>query len=89
MYELFFVCFRTGSSSTGRGSSNSVAMSPTSDLAAQYVQVEVASPEDQQFIVYTEWKTNKTHQFFELTEEIISKKIVKSLYIQAHTNAFN
>ena len=31
-------------------------MSPTSDLAAQYVQVEVASPEDQQFIVYTEWK---------------------------------
>merc|ERR1712223_586293 len=45
---------KTGSSSTGRGSSNSVAMSPTSDLAAQYVQVEVASPEDQQFIVYTE-----------------------------------
>ena len=30
-------------------------MSPSSDLAAQYVQVEVASPEDQQFIVYTEW----------------------------------
>merc|ERR1712025_1054455 len=45
---------KTGSSSTGRGSSNSLAMSPTSDLAAQYVQVEVASPEDQQFIVYTE-----------------------------------
>merc|ERR1711936_1539752 len=45
---------KSGSSSTGRGSSNSVAMSPTSDLAAQYVQVEVASPEDQQFIVYTE-----------------------------------
>jgi len=41
-------------SSTGRGSSNSVAMSPSSDLAAQYVQVEVASPDDQQFIVYTE-----------------------------------
>ena len=51
--KLFFF-FRSGSSSTGRGSSNSVAMSPTSDLAAQYVQVEVASPEDQQFIVYTE-----------------------------------
>merc|ERR1712012_1489364 len=32
-------------SSTGRGSSNSVAMSPSSDLAAQYVQVEVASPD--------------------------------------------
>merc|ERR1712110_208053 len=47
---------KSGSSSTGRGSSNSVAMSPTSDLAAQYVQVEVASPEDQQFIVYTERK---------------------------------
>mgnify|MGYP006905851064 CR=1 FL=1 len=31
-------------------------MSPSSDLAAQYVQVEVASPDDQQFIVYTEWK---------------------------------
>ncbi len=47
--------FRSGSSSTGgRGSSNSVAMSPSSDLAAQYVQVEVASPDDQQFIVYTE-----------------------------------
>merc|ERR1712037_1035529 len=46
---------KSGSSSTGgRGSSNSLAMSPTSDLAAQYVQVEVASPEDQQFIVYTE-----------------------------------
>jgi len=41
-------------SGSGRGSSNSVAMSPSSDLAAQYVQVEVASPEDQQFIVYTE-----------------------------------
>merc|ERR1719340_53305 len=38
---------KSGSSSTG------VAMSPTSDLAAQYVQFEVASPEDQQFIVYT------------------------------------
>ena len=47
------ISFRSGSS-TGRGSSNSVAMSPSSDLAAQYVQVEVASPEDQQFIVYTE-----------------------------------
>merc|ERR1712038_246366 len=45
---------KSGSSSAGRGSSNSVAMSPSSDLAAQYVQVEVASPEDQQFIVYTE-----------------------------------
>merc|ERR1712062_700842 len=45
---------KSGSSSTGRGSSNSVAMSPSSDLAAQYVQVEVASPDDQQFIVYTE-----------------------------------
>merc|ERR1711976_465824 len=41
-------------SSTGRGSSNSVAMSPSIELAAQYVQVEVASPDDQQFIVYTE-----------------------------------
>ena len=45
--------FRSGGNS-GRGSSNSLAMSPSSDLAAQYVQVEVASPEDQQFIVYTE-----------------------------------
>ena len=51
-FELSY--FRSGSSSTGRGSSNSVAMSPSSDLAAQYVQVEVASPDDQQFIVYTE-----------------------------------
>jgi len=41
-------------SGNGRGGSNSAAMSPSSDLAAQYVQVEVASPEDQQFIVYTE-----------------------------------
>ena len=49
----FFSLFRSGSS-TGRGSSSSVAMSPSSDLAAQYVQVEVASPDDQQFIVYTE-----------------------------------
>jgi len=44
---------KTGSGS-GRGGSNSAAMSPSSDLAAQYVHVEVASPEDQQFIVYTE-----------------------------------
>merc|ERR1712004_445651 len=42
---------KTGSGS-GRGGSNSAAMSPSSDLAAQYVHVEVASPEDQQFIVY-------------------------------------
>ena len=39
-------------------------MSPTSDLAAQYVQVEVASPEDQQFIVYTEWKNKNNISFF-------------------------
>ena len=51
--NVVFSLFRSGSS-TGRGSSNSVAMSPSSDLAAQYVQVEVASPDDQQFIVYTE-----------------------------------
>merc|ERR1712045_1084802 len=44
---------KTGSGS-GRGGSNSAAMSPSSDLAAQYVHVEVASPEDLQFIVYTE-----------------------------------
>ena len=48
---ILFFCFRSGN---GRGGSNSAAMSPSSDLAAQYVQVEVASPEDQQFIVYTE-----------------------------------
>ena len=48
-----FLNFRSGSGSS-RGGSNSAAMSPSSDLAAQYVQVEVASPEDQQFIVYTE-----------------------------------
>merc|ERR1712226_609807 len=39
---------KTGSGS-GRGGSNSAAMSPSSDLAAQYVHVEVATPEDQQF----------------------------------------
>jgi len=44
---------KSGSGSS-RGGSNSAAMSPSSDLAAQYVHVEVASPEDQQFIVYTE-----------------------------------
>ena len=64
MKYFFFLFFRSGSSSTGRGSSNSVAMSPTSDLAAQYVQVEVASPEDQQFIVYTEWKNKNNISFF-------------------------
>merc|ERR1712223_1316749 len=39
---------------SGMSSPESAAMSPSSDLAAQYVHVEVASPEDQQFIVYTE-----------------------------------
>merc|ERR1712038_2157641 len=44
---------KAGNSRNPSGS-NSAAMSPSSDLAAQYVHVEVASPEDQQFIVYTE-----------------------------------
>lgn len=36
------------------GSGSSVSMSPTEAMQPQYVQVDVASPEDQQFIVYTE-----------------------------------
>ena len=49
-------------------------MSPSSDLAAQYVQVEVASPEDQQFIVYTEWKETQQHIHTNLSQQIKKKK---------------
>ena len=46
--------FRAGNSRNPSGGSNNGSNNP-GGLPPQFVQVEMTSPDDQQFIVYTEW----------------------------------
>ena len=52
--------FRAGSNRNPSGGSNSSNQGGQGAHYSQFVQVEMTNPDDQQFIVYTEW--NKQNQ---------------------------